>query len=100
MERKSAQFSWLALGLALLLALVVARFGVFAPPGDARLPLLFLLLMSEFGALVAFAGSVSSALAMRRTGFRPSLLLVLLACVALAVALALMGLKLWPQTAA
>lgn len=96
MRSAKLQFSWLAFGLALLVAVVVARFGAFADPQERRLPLLLLLLMAEFGGLIAIAGAIAGALRIRRSGFEWSVLLAVAGCAALAIGLVLMGFALWP----
>lgn len=89
-------FSWLALGFALLLALLLGWFGLGTGPEQARVPLLLLLFMSEFGALLAVAGAVAGALRLRRDGFQLALVLAVTGCALVAVVLALMGIALWP----
>lgn len=96
MLNSGLRLPWLALGVGTAMALIVARFGVLAAPETRPLPLLLLLLMAEFGALLALAGSISAIRALTRHGFAPAPLLVALACAALAIALALLGLALWP----
>ena len=93
---KKVQFSWLAFGLAVLIALAVARFGAFADPQERRLPLLLLLLMAEFGGIIAIAGAIAGALRIRRFGLEWSVLLAVAGCAALAIGLVLMGFALWP----
>jgi hypothetical protein len=79
-------YPWLALGLGLLLALVVLRFGILAPEGEQSLPLLTLLLMSEFGFVATAIAAAMSVRDISRQGARlPSIAL-----------LAWMGIKLWP----
>lgn len=95
-RKPGTPFAWLALGAALLLAVVVARFGVYADGQEPALPLLMLLLMAEFGALLAAAGAVAGFLHLRRSGFDWAALLATVGCAVAALALLLMGLRLWP----
>lgn len=95
-RKPGSPFAWLALGAALLLAIVVARFGVYADPQERTLPLLMLLLMAEFGALLAAAGAVVGFLHLRRSGFTGAALLATVACAVAALALLLMGVQMWP----
>lgn len=89
-------FTGPALGGALAVALLVAYFGFQADPERGVLPLLLLLLMAEFGALLAAAGAIHGALRLRRGGFAWPLGLATVLCVAIALALMRMGWLLWP----
>lgn len=89
-------FPWLALGLGLLVALVLAASGALGPEEGRRLPLLMLLIMTEFGVLVTAIGAGVAIRAMLRQGVGFALLAVTLACVVLAALFLWLGIALWP----
>ncbi len=87
-------FPWLALGLGLLLALLLIRFGPTADGGG--LPLLTALLISEFGFLLTAIAAGIGVRGLLGQGAR-AVCIFLLACNALlAVYFLRTGLALWP----
>jgi hypothetical protein len=89
-------FPWLALGLGLLFALVLMRFGPTADGGG--LPLLTALLISEFGFLITAVAAGISVRDLLREGAQAVCLLLLAGNVLLAVNFLRMGLLFWPDT--
>ena len=87
-------FPWLALGLGLLLALVVMRFGPTADGGG--LPLLTALLSSEFGFLLTAIAAGIGVRSLLSQGARAVCILLLAGNALLAVNFLRMGLVLWP----
>jgi hypothetical protein len=85
----------LALGLGLLLALLLQRFGAFSPTGDQRLPLLTLLLMSELGFIATAIAAVISVRDLMRFGPRLRFVALLTGNLLLAGALLWTGITLW-----
>ncbi|HHH42607.1 MAG TPA: hypothetical protein ENK49_00570 [Gammaproteobacteria bacterium] len=89
-------FPWLALGLGLLVALVLAVSGAADPSGESALPLLTRLIMSEFAFFVTAIGAVQAIRAGLAQGFGPGVLLVAAGCGLLAVGFLWLGIVLWP----
>ena len=87
-------FPWLALGLGLLLALVLMRFGPTADGGG--LPLLTALLISEFGFLLTAIAAGIGVRDLVNQGARAVCILPLAGYELLAVYFLRMGLGLWP----
>lgn len=94
MKKSSFPFVALGIGLALMALLLVA-----GSPGDETrrvLPLLTLLIVSEFGMFLTGIGAWLGVATMRATGFRPAMLSITLACTLLAIAFLLLGIGYWP----
>jgi hypothetical protein len=87
---------WIALGAGLLICLVV----IWSVPQDAdgttRLPLLFLLLLTEFGLIVTAIGAWLGGRRILQESLNLPTLLVTAGCLALAVAFLVIGISLWP----
>ena len=90
------RFPGIALGLGLILAVVLAWSGALGPEQPHALPLLTLLLISEFGFLVTAVGAGLGARALMRGGFVLGQGLVVLGCAALAAGFLIVGVGLWP----
>jgi len=86
-----------AVGILLGLALFFA--GALAPRGEQALPLLMMLFMSEMGFIVSLGGALYG-LKLWKEGKQSFLLLNAVAGSGLAVALLILGLKLWAMTGA
>jgi len=90
------KFPWIALGAGLLICLVL----IWSVPQDGvattKLPLLGLLLMTEFGFAVTAIGAWLGGRSILSESFRLSLVLVTIGCAALAVAFLVIGISLWP----
>lgn len=89
-------FSWVALGLGLLLALLLLNTGALGPESERSLPLLTLLIISEFGFVLNLIGAGVAAKTLLGERGGPAILFALLGCVALAVGFLWLGLQLWP----
>lgn len=88
-------FSWLALGLGSIIAMVLLRFG---PPGSGTgqgLPLLTALFLAEFGFLVSAAGTALGFSTWRTQEKGGVLLLSPIACGALTLGFAWVGVVMW-----
>jgi len=93
---KVIHFPYLALVLGIVMLLIVSIGRQVGPDGAVALPLLTLLVISEFaffatgfGAYIGFKHSLA-------VGFKPIYSLVALLCAALSVRLMLLGIDLWP----
>lgn len=90
-------FSWLALGLGLLVALGLAGSGALGPATGYRLPVLTLLIVSEFGFFLTAIGAGVGVNRLLAGGLRGSLLLAVVGCAVLAAGFLWLGLQLWPE---
>jgi hypothetical protein len=95
---KTSNFPYIALALGLFLLLVVLRGSQFANDGltSLPLPLLTLLVVSEFSFFVNAIGAYIGFTQLRKTGFQPLYSVVTLLCLALSVYFMWLGIKLWP----
>lgn len=91
-------FPWFAAGTGLLLAMVLIQSGVLGDASERSLPLLTLLIISEFGFFVTAAGTVMAGRNLQQQGRSLSGLLLTLACGALAIAFFALGILLWQST--
>jgi hypothetical protein len=89
-------FSWVALGVGLLIALVLLKTGALAPEAARSLPLLTLLIVTEFGFFLTAIGAGLAIRSLVSQGFNVGLALALAGCVALAGGFLWLGLQLWP----
>jgi hypothetical protein len=90
-------FPIIALALAVFVRLLVLRASVPGDDGATVLPLLMLLMLCEFGAIVALSGGYICGNQLVRTGFSIKPAFITLGCMILAVDLLLQGMSLWPQ---
>jgi len=89
-------FPWLAFGIGLLLAAFLFVSGARNPGAPHALPLLTLLIVTEFAFFLTAIGAVLGARALLRRGLDPGLSLTTLGCAALAVGFLVLGISLWP----
>ena len=89
-------FPWLALGLGLIIAVIVVVSGAVDPATEPALPLLTLLVLSEFAFFVTAIGAVQAVRAGLAQGFSPVLFLVIAGCALLAGGFLWLGISLWP----
>ena len=89
-------FPWLALGLGLVIAAVLGLGGAVDPAAGPVLPLLLLLLLNEFGFVLTAIGAGLALRDASRTGFSPTLLMLIAGCAVLAAGFLWLGLRLWP----
>jgi hypothetical protein len=89
-------FPWSALGLGLLLAFLLVSTGALGPESGRALPLLTLLIISEFGGILSLigAGMALQSLVRERGGL--AMLCAALGCALLAGGFLWLGLQLWP----
>ena len=92
-----SRFSWVALGIGGIVAMILLRFGVPGSQGEQVLPLLTSLFLAEFGFLITAAGSYMGyrAWSVQQGGVLS--LLPPVGCVLLAVGFAWLGLAIWGE---
>ena len=93
---KTRDFPYIALALGAFLLLVVLKGSQIASDGLTSLPLLTLLVVSEFSFFVNAIGAYIGFTQLRKTGFQPLYSLVTLLCLALSLYFMWLGIKLWP----
>ncbi|MDF1819047.1 MAG: hypothetical protein P1U54_10430 [Immundisolibacteraceae bacterium] len=93
---KTARFPMIAVGLGLPLLLVVILGSKNDADGTTALPLLTLLIVAEFAAVVNLIGAYIGYQTLRTDGFKWIPLANTLLCALLAVEFALLGIDLWP----
>ncbi len=93
---KTRDFPYIALALGAFLLLVVLRGSQTANDGLTSLPLLTLLVVSEFSFFVNAIGAYIGINQLRKTGFQPLYGLITLLCLALSLYFMWLGIKLWP----
>ncbi|MGD2112392.1 MAG: hypothetical protein PVI50_03320 [Gammaproteobacteria bacterium] len=89
-------FPWLALGLGLLVALGLTGSGALGPAEAYRLPVLTLLIVSEFGFFLTAIGAGIGINRLLAQGMQPGLLLSVIGCGLLAAGFLYVGIRLWP----
>ena len=93
-------FAWLALGVGLLLALVLLQTGAMGPEAGRSLPLLTLLIITEFGFFLTVIGAATGIRRLMAGGFNLTLFIALVGCGLLAAGFLWLGLQLWPGSGA
>jgi hypothetical protein len=93
---KTPDFPYIALALGAFLLLVVFRGSQIASDGLTSLPLLTLLVVSEFSFFVNAIGAYIGFTQIRKIGFQPLYALITLLCLALSLYFMWLGIKLWP----
>ena len=93
---KKHQFPYIALGLAIFLMLLVMVGSKIGPNGNTMLPLLALLIMSEFGFFVTAFGAFFGIQHIRSFGIKPVYTVVTILCVLFSVRFMWLGINLWP----
>lgn len=93
-------FAWLALGVGLLLALVLLQTGAMGPEAERSLPLLTLLIVTEFGFFLTAIGAATAIRRLTTGGFNLTLSIALAGCGLLAAGFLWLGLQLWPVNGA
>ena len=89
-------FSWLALGLGLMVAVGLLASGALSPEADYDLPLLTMLIVNEFGFFVTAIGAGVGINTLLRDGVQSTLLMVIIACAVMAAGFLYLAIKLWP----
>jgi len=93
---KRFPFPWLALGIGLLIAIVLVRAGAIEPESETALPLLTLLIMSEFGFFLTAIGAGLGVRTLLQQGVNLASISVVLGCGLLAGGFLWLGMELWP----
>lgn len=93
-------FAWVAPALGLILALVLLRSGALAPAGERSLPLLTLLIVSEFGFFLTAIGAGAAGRSIMARGFSAAMAVALAVSAAMAGGFLWLGLRLWPEAGA
>ncbi len=93
---KTHDFPYIALALGAFLLLVVLRGSQIASDGLTSLPLLTLLVVSEFSFFVNAIGAYIGFNHSRKTGFKPVYTMVSVLCLALSLYFMWLGIQLWP----
>ena len=94
---KKESFPFIASGLGLFLLLLVIKGSQTNDSGSTLLPLLTLLIVSEFAFFVNAIGAYIGIQHTLVTGIKPLYGTVTLVCVLLATVFAWMGISLWPN---
>lgn len=94
---KTCNFPYIALGLGLLLMLIVMKGSEPVGERTTLVPLLTLLVVSEFAFFVTAIGGVIGIRHARAQGFKPMYMISTILCLLLAVAFMLKGIDLWPD---
>lgn len=95
---KSYQFPYIATPLGLLLLVLAMWGGRAGAEGSTLLPLLTLLMICEFGAIVTAIATWLGIQHIRASGFKPLYAAFTGMCAVLAIRLAILGLGYWPNT--
>ncbi len=93
---KKTVYPYIALGLGVCLLVTLLASSMVAPDGKPALPLLTLLIMSEFGFIVTAIGAVVGIIAVKASQRKLMLVLTSLACGAMAVRFMMLGIEFWP----
>ena len=93
---KSSNFPYIASGLGLFLLLVVMKGSEPASDGATALPLLTLLIISEFSFIVTAVGAYIGLKHIRSVGIKPTYMIITVVCILLSVRFMLLGIELWP----
>ena len=93
---KKSNFPLIALALGLFLMGVLIKTGAADPDVELVLPLLTVLVISEFGFIVMAIAVFLGGQTLLRSGFEPVLVIVTLVCGMLGVEFMLIGLAHWP----
>jgi len=93
---KKTNFPFIAFGLGLFLMGILIKTGAADPDAELVLPLLTVLIISEFGFIVMAVAVFLGAQALVKKGFEIVLAIVTLLCGMLGVEFMVIGLEHWP----
>ena len=91
-----APFSYIALALGLPLLILLLLSAPENTGDNTKLPLLTMLIISEFGAIVTAIGAITGVMRIQKTSANYSLLAVSIACALLSIKFLLIGIAYWP----
>ena len=95
-----AHFSWIALGIGIVIAMLLMRFGAPGADGKPGLPLLTTLFLAEFGFVVSAGGAYFGFRQLPGRARSLAALLPPIACLLLALGFAWLGLGIWSERVA
>lgn len=93
---KSYNFPYIALSLGLLLMLVVMKGSEIRDDGMTALPVLTMLVISEFAFFVTAAGAYIGIRHSLSTGIKPVYTIITALCILVSVRFLFLGIDLWP----
>ena len=93
---KTYNFPYIASGLGIFLMLVVIAGSITSSEGVLTIPLLTLLIISEFAFIVTAIGAYIGARHMLSVGIKPVYITVTIICAILSVRFLVYGIELWP----
>ncbi len=93
---KTYNFPYIALGLGMILMLAVMKGSAIRGEGETALPVLTLLIMSEFAFFVTAAGGYIGIRHSLSTGIKPVYTVITALCILLSVRFLFLGIDLWP----
>jgi len=93
---KTFNFPYIALGLGLFLMLLLVKGSEIRPDGGVLLPLLTLLIISEFAFFMTAFAVYIGVKHMRVAGMKLAYTLTTLLCFLLSLRFAILGVELWP----
>ena len=91
-----APFSYIALALGIPLLILLQLSAPENTGENTKLPLLTMLIISEFGAIVTAIGAITGIMRTQKTGTNYTLLATSIACAFLSVKFLLIGVSYWP----
>ncbi|MEW8090663.1 MAG: hypothetical protein AB2748_18115 [Candidatus Thiodiazotropha endolucinida] len=89
-------FTFVALGIGLFLMLIVMKGSVTGDDGATAMPLLTLLVVSEFAFFVTAVGAYLGVMQILSLGIKPLITVVTLCCIVLSIGFMWLGIELWP----
>lgn len=93
---KTYNFPYIALSLGLLLMLAVMKGSEMRGEGETALPVLTLLMISEFAFFVTAVGAYIGIRHSLSTGIKPVYTMITALCILLSVRFLFLGIDLWP----
>ena len=93
---KTFNLPFFASGFGLFLLIVVVEGSKISDDGYTVLPLLTLLIISEFAFFLTAIGAIVGIKHARATGLKPFYLSITVLCIVLSVSFMVLGIKLWP----
>ncbi len=93
---KTVNFPYIALSLSLFLLLVVSKGSQIGVDGLTLMPLLTLLVISEFSFIITLIATYIGVKTIFSTGLRPIYALATLLCTVLSIRFLFLGIALWP----